>query len=147
MMMFEAWYGKKPAVQHLRTFGCVVHAKDTTPNLKKLGDHSRRMIFIGYEPGSKAFRAYDPFTRKVHVTKDMIFDEHAQWDWAQGGERGEDAGTDMFSIEMEYTTTVLGEPMVVLLGGSPGLALPVSSPAPPPQLPLPSPVAVAGEEV
>jgi hypothetical protein len=132
MTPFEVWYGKKPAVQHLRTFRCVVHVKDTTPNLKKLDEHNRRMIFIGYEPGSKAFRAYDPLTRKVHVTRDVIFDEQAQWDWAQGGERGEDASTDTFYIEMEYTTTVLGEPAAVLPGGSPGLASPTSSPSPPP---------------
>jgi hypothetical protein len=147
MTPFEAWYGKKPAVQHLRTFECVVHVKDTTPNLKKLDDRSRRMIFIGYEPGSKAFRAYDPLTRKVHVTRDAIFDEQAQWDWAQGGERGEDANTDTFSVEMEYTTTVLDEPAAVLPGGSPGLASPASSPSPPPQWSSPSPAVVAGEEV
>jgi hypothetical protein len=52
---FEGWYGKKPDVQHLRTFECVVHVKDTTPNLKKLDDPSRPMIFIGYEPGSKVY--------------------------------------------------------------------------------------------
>jgi hypothetical protein len=33
------------------------------------------MIFIGYEPGSKAFRVYDPLTRKVHVTRGVIFYE------------------------------------------------------------------------
>jgi hypothetical protein len=33
MTPFEAWYGKKPIVQHLRMFWCVVHVKDTTPNL------------------------------------------------------------------------------------------------------------------
>jgi hypothetical protein len=147
MTPFEVWYGKKSTVQHLRTFWCVVHVKDTTPNLKKLDEHNRRMIFIGYEPGSKAFRAYGPLTRKIHVTRDVIFDEQAQWDWAQGGERGEDASTDTFSIEMEYTTTVLGESAVVLPGGSPGLASPTSSPSPPPQSPPPSPVVVAGEEV
>jgi hypothetical protein len=48
---------------------------------------------------------------------------------------------------MDYTTTVLGKPTAVLLGGSPGLALPGSSPSPPPQSPPPSPVAMAREEV
>jgi hypothetical protein len=30
------------------------------------------MIFINYEPGSKAYRAYDPASKKVHVTRDVI---------------------------------------------------------------------------
>ena len=38
MTPFEAWYGKKPAVHHLRTFGCVAHVKTTAPNQKKLED-------------------------------------------------------------------------------------------------------------
>jgi hypothetical protein len=38
MTPFEAWYGKKPAVHYLRTFGCVVYVKNTKPNLKKLED-------------------------------------------------------------------------------------------------------------
>jgi hypothetical protein len=47
----------------------------TTPNLKKLDDRSRPMIFIGYEPGSKAYSVYNPLTKKVHVSRDVIFDE------------------------------------------------------------------------
>jgi hypothetical protein len=31
-------------VQHLRMFGCVVHVKNTTPNLKKLEDRSTPMV-------------------------------------------------------------------------------------------------------
>jgi hypothetical protein len=76
---FEVWYGKKPGVHHLRTFGCVVHVKNTTPNLKKLEDRSRPMIFISYEPGSKAYRVYDSVSKKVHVTRDVVFDEQVQW--------------------------------------------------------------------
>jgi hypothetical protein len=77
---FEGWYGKKSGVQHMQTFECVVHVEDTTSNLKKLDDWSRPMIFISYEPGSKAYWAYDLVTKKVHVSRDMIFDEQARWD-------------------------------------------------------------------
>lgn len=58
-------------------FGCVAHVKVSTPNQKKLDDRSRRMIFVGYEPGSKAYHAYDPMTRRVHISRDIIFDEAA----------------------------------------------------------------------
>ena len=42
MTPFEAWHGRKPNVHYLRTFGCVVHVKDTRPGLKKLDERSRR---------------------------------------------------------------------------------------------------------
>ncbi|CAA6674433.1 unnamed protein product [Spirodela intermedia] len=100
MTPFEVWHGKKPAVHHLKVFGCIAYVLNTTPHLKKLEDRGRKMIFIGYEYGSKAYRAYDPTTRRVHVTRDVVFDENAQWDWGSGAEQG-DAGShdDMFTLE------------------------------------------------
>jgi hypothetical protein len=64
---YEAWFGKKPSVHHLRTFGCVAYVKDTTPHPKKLDDKSCAMIFVGYESGTKGYRVYDPSTQRVHV--------------------------------------------------------------------------------
>jgi transposase InsO family protein len=60
---YQLWNGVTPAVEHLRTFGCIAHVKVNTPHLKKLDDRSWRMVFVGYEPGSKAYRVYDPTTR------------------------------------------------------------------------------------
>ena len=31
------------------------------------------MVFIGYEKGSKGYRAYDPFDGKTHLTREAIF--------------------------------------------------------------------------
>ena len=53
---FEAWYGYKPSVSFLRTFGCISHVKKTKPNLTKLEDRSTPMMFLGYEEGTKAYR-------------------------------------------------------------------------------------------
>jgi hypothetical protein len=80
MTPFEAWRGRKPMVHHLRMFGCIVYVQNMTPHLKKLEDRGRKMIFIGYETGSKVYRAYDPIMKRVHVTRDVVFDEQAQWD-------------------------------------------------------------------
>ena len=55
MTPFEVWHGKKPAVHHLRVFGCIAYVLNTTPHLKKLEDRGRKMIFIGYESRSKAY--------------------------------------------------------------------------------------------
>jgi hypothetical protein len=80
MTLFEAWHGRKSVVHHLRTFGCIVYVWNMTSHLKKLEDYGHKMIFVGYESGSKAYRAYDPITKRVHVTCDVVFDEQAQWD-------------------------------------------------------------------
>jgi hypothetical protein len=98
---FQTWYRKKPAVHHLKTFGCIVYVKNTMPHLKKMEDRSRKMIFVGYERGSKAYRAYDPVAKRVHVTRDVVFDEAAQWDWSGGSEASTGAnhgGSDTFTV-------------------------------------------------
>jgi len=75
MTPFEAWHGKKPKVNHLRTFGCVAHVKLIGLGLKKLSDRSKKMVFIGYESGTKGYRFYDPTTKRLVVSRDVIFDE------------------------------------------------------------------------
>jgi hypothetical protein len=95
---FEAWHGRRPSVQHLRVFGCVAHVKVTRPNLKKLVDRSIPMVLLGYEPGSAAYRVYDPAARKVHVSRDVVFDEDAAWNWASAEKQQGDAA-DTFTVE------------------------------------------------
>ena len=51
---------KKLAVHHLRVFGCVAYTKVACPHLAKLDLRGLKVVFIGYEPGSKAYRLYDP---------------------------------------------------------------------------------------
>lgn len=76
---YEAWYRRHPNVHYFRTFGSVVHVKVVKPNLRKLDDRSVPMVFFGYELGSKAYRVYDPVGNRVHVSRDVMFDEEAQW--------------------------------------------------------------------
>jgi hypothetical protein len=78
---YELWIGSVPVVQHLRTFGWIARVKVTKPNLKKLDDRSKKMIFVGYEPRSTTYRCYDPDTRRVHISRVVIFDEETSWDW------------------------------------------------------------------
>jgi hypothetical protein len=40
---------------------------------------------IGYETGSKAYRLYDPETRKLIVSRDVVFEEDRPWDWPSSG--------------------------------------------------------------
>jgi hypothetical protein len=33
------------------------------------------MIFVGYESGSAAYKCYNPVTKRVHISMDVVFDE------------------------------------------------------------------------
>src|SRR5207237_2811433 len=79
----EAGYGTKPNVHYLRTFDCVAHVKSAHPHLKKLDDRSTRMVFVGYESGTKAYRVFDPVAGRVDVSRDVVFDEDTGWDWSR----------------------------------------------------------------
>jgi hypothetical protein len=66
-MPYEAWHGCKPAVSHLRVFGCLAFGK--------LDDRSTPEVFIGYAEGSKAYHILDPRTQRVRTTCGVVFDE------------------------------------------------------------------------
>lgn len=79
---FEACSGEKPYVGHIHAFGCVAHMRIPTVNMKKLDDRSKAVVHLGKEPGTKAYRLYDPVSKKVHVSRDVIFEEKKSWAWA-----------------------------------------------------------------
>jgi hypothetical protein len=60
---YGVWHGEKPLVTYLHTFGCVAHIKQGSKHLGKLEDCNTMMVFIGYEPGSKAWKFYNTVTR------------------------------------------------------------------------------------
>ena len=86
---YELYRGKKPNVSHLRVFGCIGYAKITGTHLKKLDDRSRMLVHLGTEPGSKAYRLYDPHTKRIVVSRDVIFDESRSWEWNQKNDKTE----------------------------------------------------------
>lgn len=79
---YEAWSGKKPYIGHIRVFGCIAHMRIPNVNLEKLDDRSKVVVHLGKEPGTKAYRVYDPVNKKVHVSRDLIFEETKSWAWA-----------------------------------------------------------------
>ncbi|WVZ88098.1 hypothetical protein U9M48_034651 [Paspalum notatum var. saurae] len=100
---YEAWFGKKPSVAHLRTFGCVAYAKKLGPGVNKLSDRSVQGVFLGYEPGAKAYRILDPVGEKLIISRDVKFDEKRYWSWTQNGV-SQTSSASSFSIQ--WSTTV-----------------------------------------
>ncbi|GJY27809.1 hypothetical protein Tco_0403576 [Tanacetum coccineum] len=39
------------------------------------------MVYLGNEPGSKAYRLFDPITQRICVSRDVKFKENETWDW------------------------------------------------------------------
>lgn len=47
----------------------------------KLDNQSSICVFLGVNEESKGYRLYNPITKKVVVSRDVIFEKDKQWDW------------------------------------------------------------------
>lgn len=74
---YEAWAGKKPAVDHFIVFGCKAVMLDKTPSKSKLKPKGIECFMVGYSTESKAYRLYEPMSRKIHKSRDVKFLEHS----------------------------------------------------------------------
>ena len=72
------------------------------------------MVFLGYAEGTKAYRLYDPRRDKVLVSRDVVFDEKAAWDWSSLS-TGEAGG---------FTNTFVVKHLVIHGGGDAGEEVP-----------------------
>jgi hypothetical protein len=68
--------------------------KKVGPGIYKLSDRSTKMVFIGYESGTKGYRVYDPL---FHISQDVIFEQGQAWDWKR--EAGNEPVSSMFDVE------------------------------------------------
>ncbi|KAI5352997.1 hypothetical protein L3X38_005889 [Prunus dulcis] len=78
---FEAYSGRKPGLKHLKVFGSVCYAHVPNPQRQKLDSTSNRCVFLGYGSCEKGYRLYDIATGKVIISRDVVFNEEASWDW------------------------------------------------------------------
>lgn len=90
---YEVYKGVKPNIKHVRVFGCVVYAKTESQHLRKLDDRSRTLVHLGTEPGSKAYRLLCPTSRRIVVSRDVVFDEDKRWKWSSTNKEDDESGT------------------------------------------------------
>ncbi|KAJ9546431.1 hypothetical protein OSB04_018974 [Centaurea solstitialis] len=67
----EAWNGFKPSVHHLRVFSGIAYAH--IPKQKGAN------LMTSYSYNSKAYKLFNPLTKKVITSRDVIFDEENTW--------------------------------------------------------------------
>ena len=90
----EAWSNKKPAVDYFKIFGCVAHVHIPDQRRGKLDDKSKRCVFLGVSDESKAWRLYHPISKKIIVSKDVVFEEEKCWNWQKSNEETKDEVLD-----------------------------------------------------
>ncbi|CAL8075087.1 unnamed protein product [Prunus armeniaca] len=78
---FEAYSGRRPGVKHLRVFGSLCYAHVPTQQRQKLDLASTRCIFLGYGSCEKGYRLYNIASGKMIISRDVILNEAAVWDW------------------------------------------------------------------
>ena len=72
---YEAIYGEKPKVKHLRVFGCTAYSHIPKDERQKLDAKARKCIFLGYPCNRKGYRLYDQSIRRVIHSRDVRFNE------------------------------------------------------------------------
>ena len=75
MTPFQAFKGHKPRCGHLCVFGCCAYVLIGRDKCSSLQGHTIRGIFVGYPDGFSGWKVYDPITRKMHISRDVIFNE------------------------------------------------------------------------
>jgi hypothetical protein len=69
----EVWTGKKPSLTHLKVFGCDAYVHVPKENMSKLDKKVEKCIFIGYKDGLKGYKLWNPETKKVVYSRDVVF--------------------------------------------------------------------------
>lgn len=72
---YERWIGKKPNLQHVRIFGSEAFVHVPKQFTKKFDDRSKKVLLVGYEGESSNYRVYDPVSKKITISHDVIFNE------------------------------------------------------------------------
>ena len=69
----EAWNGRTPLVDHFRIFRCIAYAHIPDVKISKLDNKGEKCIFLGVSDHSKAYKLYNPITKKIVISCDVIF--------------------------------------------------------------------------
>jgi hypothetical protein len=85
--LFEAWFGYKPDLQHLKIFGCLCFTYMPHVKREKLDKKAEPGVLIGYNSPSKAYGIFQPQNGKILVSRDVNFMEDKQWKWKEPEEK------------------------------------------------------------
>lgn len=72
---YEFWKGIKPIFFHLRVFGADAYVHVPKDERTKFDSKANKCIHVGYCETQKGFRLWDPATRKVKISREVLFNE------------------------------------------------------------------------
>ncbi|MCO5559204.1 hypothetical protein L7F22_012799 [Adiantum nelumboides] len=75
----KKFIGKKPDVSHFKVFGCIAYVHVPDELRTKIDLKAEKCVFIGYSIDQKGYKCYNPITRQVRVSRNVVFDEMATW--------------------------------------------------------------------
>ena len=81
MTLDDAWSGRKPVVDHFKIFSCIAYAHVPNEKRKRLDDKGEKCVFLGVSEASKAYKLFNPLTKKIVTSRHVIFYEENTWDW------------------------------------------------------------------
>eukprot|EP00873_Tetraselmis_striata_P042413 jgi/Tetstr1/462677/TSEL_007643.t1 len=90
--------GKTPDVSGLRVFGCSAYVHVDAGDRRKLDAKAFRGVFVGYGQESHTYLVWNPATRRVVASRNVIFDEG--WRDAASSSKGGSGGGAAASREM-----------------------------------------------
>lgn len=130
----ESFYGSKPVITDLYPYGATVYVHVPDVLRKKLDAKARKCQFLGYEPGAKAYRCWNPVSRKVVVSRDVIFPKLRTTQPADENQNKDDSTTNGTHIEGEKAKDTSDVPnLSTNLPAAPPNALPTDPPGSAPQ--------------
>ena len=72
---YQKLFGIPPNLDHLKCFGCLCYASNTSPHKTKFDSRANPCIFLGYPHNQKAYKLYDLTTHKIIISRDVYFYE------------------------------------------------------------------------
>ena len=73
---YDLLFGSSPSYDLLKVFGCVCCVLLHGHERNKLQSRSRLCCFLGYRIGQKSYRCYDPISKRLRVSRHVVFWEH-----------------------------------------------------------------------
>nr|GEV82523.1 integrase, catalytic core [Tanacetum cinerariifolium] len=70
---YELVWNEEPKYEDLRIFGCLAYFKNTNTKGDKFEERGKPGVFLGYPQGTKGYKIYDIESKKIVVSRDVLF--------------------------------------------------------------------------
>ncbi|CAL9019759.1 unnamed protein product [Prunus brigantina] len=98
--------GRKPGIKHPKVFGCIRYTHVPSSLRQKFDDKSRKGVFMGYGSREKGYRVYDLQSKKIVLSRSVIFNEDKAWNWKSDQE---ESAPILFNLGGNETEAEFGE--------------------------------------